>query len=92
MLSIKQGILLSAIVDKMNIKIENPEGSQAQVGADLVIQMASKAYRAEEEIYSLVASVKGCSVEEAPNINLAEFLEELTGNPAIMDFLKSAVK
>ena len=92
MLSIKQGILLSAIVDKMDIKIENPEATQAQVGAELVIQMASKAHKAEQEIYSLVVSVKGCTAEEAPNIDLVEFLGELTGNPAIMDFLKSAAK
>lgn len=92
MLTIKQGIKLSAIVDKMQLEITNPEASQKEVGADLIMQLMSKAHRAEQEIYDLVAELKGCSVVEAAQVNLVEFITELTGNKDVMAFFKSAAK
>ncbi len=92
MLNIGTGIKLSAIVDKMDLKIENTEGTQAAVGAELILKIAAKAHKAEGEIYNLVAEVKGCSIEEAPNVDLINFIGELFDSPDVVNFLKSAVK
>ncbi|MCK9326510.1 MAG: hypothetical protein M0P69_13550 [Bacteroidales bacterium] len=92
MLNIGTGIKLSAIIDKMDLKIDNPDGSRAEVGAELVVKVISKAHKAEKEIYNLVAEVKGCSIEEAPNVDLINFIGELFDSPDVVNFLKSAVK
>ena len=92
MLTIGTGIKLSAIIDKMELKIDNPEGTRAEVGAELIIKVVSKAHKAEAEIYSLVAEVKGCSIQDASKVDLMEFIGELSGNPDVVNFLQSAVK
>lgn len=92
MLTLKQGIKLSAIIDKLGIKINNPNGTQEEVGADLMMQILSKAHKAENEIYAFVAEVKGISSKEAENIDLISFVKELTADPGVINFFKSAVK
>jgi hypothetical protein len=92
MITIAQGIKLSAIVDKMDIKITNPTGSQAEVGADLMMQIVKKAHKAEGELYAFVAEVKKISVEEAKQADLLEFIKELTSSPELMGFFGDAVK
>lgn len=101
MLTIKQGIKISAIIDKMDIKIKatevNEEGktvekTKDQIGADLIIQITSKAYKAESEIYALVAEIKGCSIKEAENVDLIQWIKDIAGNSDLLNFFKSAVK
>lgn len=90
MLTIKQGLKLSAIIDKLDIKITNPNGKPEEVGADLLMQLARKAYKAEKEIYAFIAEIKGITPEEAENIDLVQFIKELASNAGIMNFFKSA--
>lgn len=92
MLTLKQGLKLSAIIDKLELKINNPDANAEQVGADLMMQVISKAHKAEKEIYSFVAEIKGITIEEAQNINLIEFIKELVSDESVMGFFKSAVK
>ena len=92
MLTIKQGLKISAIVDKLELKITNPEGSQEQVGSDMIMQILSRAHRAEQEIYALVSEIKGCTAKEAEKVDLIEFIKEVMANTGIMDFFKSAVR
>lgn len=101
MLTLKQGLLLSAIIDKLGIKIKTTEKNekgekvyltQEEIGADLLIQIASKAHRAEKEIYALVAEMRGITPAEAAKINLLAFAQELLAAPGLMDFFKSAAK
>jgi len=92
MITTRQGIKLSAIVDKLNISIKNPEATQEQVGADLIIQVVSKAHRAEQEIYSFVAEIKKCTVVEAEEVDLIKFIKDMMANPDLVSFFKSAVK
>jgi len=92
MITLKQGLKLSAIIDKLDIKIKDPNGTPAQVGADLMMQIISKAHKAEEEIYAFVAEVKGISIKEAEEINLIDFINEIGQNKDIAVFFKSAVK
>jgi len=92
MLTIKQGFKISAIIDKLDLKVTDPKAPQEQVGADLMIQIISKAYKAEQEIYDLVAEIKGCTATEAEKIDLVGFIKEITSNAGVMDFFRSAVK
>jgi hypothetical protein len=92
MLTIKQGLKISAIVDKMDLKITDPNGTQEQVGADMIMQSVRKAHKAEQEVYALVADIKGCTAAEAEKVDLVEFIKEVSNNAGIMDFFSSAVK
>lgn len=92
MLTIKQGIKISAIIDKLDMKITDPKATQEQVGADLIMQIVSKAHRAEQEIYNLVAEIKGVTIKDAEQVDLVEFIKDILSNAGIMDFFKSAVK
>ncbi len=92
MLTLKQGIKLSAIVDKMEITIDNPTGSKEQVGADLIKQLLCKAHRAENEIIQFVAEVKKITPGEAANIDLIQFVKDMVSDGEVLSFFKSAVK
>jgi len=91
MLTINQGIRLSAIIEKIDIEI-NPELTQEQLGASLVKQVVSKAYKAGNEIKAFVAETKGCSIEEAGKVDLIEFFKDLVADTGIKDFFTSALK
>lgn len=92
MLTLKQGLKISAIIDKLDIKIVNPNGTQEQVGADMMMQLVSKAHRAEQEIYAFVADIKKVDLAEAESIDLVAFIKEIITNSGMVDFFKSAVK
>ena len=88
----RQAFKLSAIIDKIDIKISNPKGSLEEVGADVMLQLAKKAYKAENEILQLVADVKGCTVEDAASLDFVQTIKDLMNDPSILGFFKSAVK
>lgn len=92
MLTVKQGIRLSAIIEKIGLKITDPKASEEQVGADLVMQFVSKAHVAEQEIYDFVAATKGITPEQAQEVDLIAFLKELFSDPGLASFFASAVK
>jgi len=92
MLTLKQGVKISAIVDKLNLKITDPEASQEKVGADIIMQVVRKAHLAEQEIYALVADIKKISVKEAEEVDLVAFIQELLPEKGLADFFKFAVK
>ena len=91
MITIEMGMRISAIVDKLELKVPDPTKGQTAFGADLMMQVLSKAHRAKEEIYSLVAQIKGCSAKDAKEVNLVEFIKELASTDGLKDFLSSAV-
>lgn len=92
MLTLKQGLKLSAIIDKLDIKISNPNGKPEEIGADLMMQIISKAHKAEKEIYAFVAETKGITAQEAENIDLVQFIKEIAADAGMINFFKSAVK
>lgn len=91
MLTLKQGLKLSAIIDKLDIKISNPNAKAEEIGADLMMQIVRKAYKAESEIYAFVAETKGISAKEAENVDLIKFVKELVSDSGVINFFKSAV-
>ena len=92
MLTLKQGLKLSAIIDKLDLKLRNPEADENKVGADLMIQIISKSHKAEKEIHAFVAEVKEIRHQEAQNIDLVQFIKEIASDAGVVNFFKSAVK
>lgn len=91
MLTLKQGLKLSAIIDKLDLKITDPKASQEQIGADLMMQIISKAHKAEKEIYAFVAEAKGITPQEAEKVDLVQFIKEIAADAGVVNFFKSAV-
>lgn len=91
MITIKQALKISAIIDKLDLKINNPQASQAEVGSDLMMQVVSKVHKAEKEIISFVTDIKKCTPEEAGEFDIFEVIKELAGND-LKVFFQSAVK
>ncbi len=92
MITIEQGMKVSAIIDKMKITMPVTKGKgQQELGAELMFQVVSKLHKAKDEVYAFVAEVKGCTKEEAKNVDLIEFIKELIGAEGMKDFLSSAV-
>lgn len=92
MITLKQGIKLSAIIDKLDLKISNPNAGAEQIGADMIMQIVSKAHKAEQEIYAFVAEYKSITSKEAENIDLIQLTKELVSDAGVVNFFKSAVK
>jgi hypothetical protein len=99
MLTIKQGIKLSAIIDKMGLEVKAtkvaPDGTtkrltQEEVGADLIMQGIKNLHKAENELYAFVASAKKCTVQEAEEVDVVAFIKDMFSDAATLDFLKSA--
>ena len=90
-MTLKQGIKLSAIIDKLDLKITDPKADANKIGADLMMQIISKAHKAEKEIYAFVAEVKGISQQEAENVDLVKFIKEIASDAGVINFFKSAV-
>ena len=91
-MNIKQAMKLSAIIDKMGIKISNAKGSQEDIGADLIMQLVSKAYKAEKEIYAFISDLKKITPTEAEEIDLIEFIKEMQEVNNLKGFFTSANK
>lgn len=91
-MNIKQSMRLSAIIDKMGIKITNPKATQEEVGADLVIQIIGSAWKAEKEIYNFIAEIKKITVQEAEEVDLIEFIKEMNEISGLKGFFMSVVK
>lgn len=92
MLTLKQGLKLSAIIDKLDLKITDPKADASKVGADLMMQIVAKAHKAEQEIYAFVAEVKGITPQEAEKVDLVQFIKEIAADAGVINFFKSAVK
>ena len=92
MLTLKQGLKLSAIIDKLDLKITDPKADANKIGADLMMQIISKAHKAEQEIYAFVAEIKGITPQEAEKVDLVQFIKEIASDAGLVSFFKSAVK
>ena len=92
----KQGLKLSAIIDKLEIKIDDPKGDLEKVGADMMVQIVSKAHKAEREIYEFIAGLSGLTVDQVKKLGIEDLKNMFTefGKNAggLVSFFKSAAK
>lgn len=85
-LKIKDTIILSKIMDKCDVVIEN--GTQEEVGLALVSKILTGMHKAEEEVYELVMSLKDCTRAEAMELDVVPIIKDLMKNQEIADFFK----
>lgn len=87
---------ISACIDKMgigdelkklNVDTGNEEEDNKELGKQLIILIASKIYKAKEEVYELIANYKGITIEEAKKVAIIPVIKEILGINGIKDFL-----
>ena len=91
-MNIKQTMKLSQIIDKIDLKITDPTADQEQLGADLIMQLVRNAYKAEVEIYSFIADLKKIPLADAENVDIMDFVKDLTEVNGLKSFFTSASK
>jgi VIT1/CCC1 family predicted Fe2+/Mn2+ transporter len=91
-LTTRVALKVAKLIKKLDIKINNPEGTAQEVGADVILQMVNKAGDAEDEILELLAAVTGKTKEEAMEIDLIEFFQEEMKEDGFLAFFSSALK
>ena len=88
----KQVIKLSALIDKMGLKIDDPKASQEKIGADLMMKMVCNLHKAEKEAIDFVCVIKKCTPEEAEEIDVIALISEMLKGSGVIDFFKSAAR
>ena len=95
-ISTEMAIIMSAIVDKMEIGQELKEmevntgdekKDREELGKQLIVLIISKLYKAKEEVYELIALYKGITIEEAKTAEIIPIIKELFGVDGAVDFL-----
>ena len=81
---------ISLIIDKMEIAndiMNIDRSSNEEVGRALIALIISKMYKAENEIYEVIAEYKSISVEEAKKTEIIPILKDLLKLKDVKDFL-----
>ncbi len=95
-ISTEMAIIMSAIVDKMEIGQElkqmevntgDEKKDREELGKQLIVLIISKLYKAKEEVYELISLYKGIPVEEAKKAQIIPIIKELFGIDGAVDFL-----
>lgn len=84
----KMGI--SSLIMDINIETGNEDLDKQEVVKKLIALIIDNLYKAEEDITSLVADLKGITKEEAENEDLIPIIKDLINNDKIKSFLKFA--
>lgn len=81
MISSRMAIIVSAMIDKMDIDIKDIEGKdQEDIGEKLISTLIRKLYKAEDEVYRLIAEYKGISKEEAAKADFVAIIKEIASD------------
>lgn len=89
-------IKLSAIIDKLDLKDElkklevktdNEEKDNEELGKQLIMLFISKIYKAEEEVYELISIYKKIDIEQAKKENIIPIIKEIMNVDGIKSFL-----
>lgn len=81
---------ISLIIDKMGIAndiMNIDKGSNEEVGKALIGLIISKIYKAENEVYELIAQYKNISIEQAKSIEIIPIIKEVFALKEVKDFL-----
>lgn len=83
-------IKISLIIDKMGIAndiMSIDKSSNEEVGKALIALIISKMYKAENEVYEVIAEYKNITVEEAKKAEIMPILKDLLKLKEVKDFL-----
>jgi len=84
MVTPKAIVLISTMLDKMDINIETLTGpSQEEVALKLVGMISRRLYKAEKEFYGILAEYKDISVEEAQKVDFVVTFKEMMSEAGI---------
>ena len=84
MVTPKAIVLISTMLDKMDINIDPLTGpSQEEVALKLVGMISRRLYKAEGEFYGILAEYKGISVEEAQKVDFVVTFKEMMSEAGI---------
>ena len=91
-LKAKHIIMLSKLVSKMNLEVNLKDKTQEELGVDLVFGILSNIYKAEKELYELLSSLSGYSVDTIADTELKDLVSPLTVIiKEVTNFMKPAV-
>jgi hypothetical protein len=81
-------IKLSAMIDKMGIDLSTIQGkTNEETGLKMISIIIKNIYKAEQELYELIALKNKIETEEAKKINVIAFIKELMKVDGMADFL-----
>ena len=84
MVTPKAIVLISTMLDKMDINIETLTGpSQEEVALKLVGMISRRLHKAESEFYGILAEYKGISAEEAQKVDFVSTFKEMMSEAGI---------
>jgi len=84
MLTPKIVVIISAMIDKMDLDISDIKGKdQKEVGTKLLTILVKRLYKAEDEVYRLIAEYKGITIEEAAKCDFIAVVKELVADTGI---------
>jgi len=85
---------VAKIIGKLDLDFSgiDAKAEVGEVGKTMLLQIINKLGDAEEEVIELIAAVKGCSKEEALEVDLVELFKDETGEDGLLAFFSSAVK
>lgn len=87
---------LSACIDKMEIGEElknldvntgNVEKDNEELGKQLIVLIITKLHKAKDEIYEMIATYKGVSIDEAKKEEIIPIIKEILSIDGVKDFL-----
>lgn len=81
----KMGI--SSLILEINEETGNEEKDNKKVTVKLLSLIIDNLYKAEDEITSLVAEIKGITKEEAENVDIIPILKDFLNNETVSRFL-----
>ncbi len=85
MVTPKTIVIISAMIDKMGLEIDDLKGKdQKEVGTKLLTVIAKRVYKAENELYQLIAEYKGISIEEAAKVDFIAVIKEMLADAGIV--------
>lgn len=88
----RQIIKISALVEKMGIKIDAKKDVE-ELGSEVIWQLLTGAHKAEQEVSEVLAAFMECEPEEALDIDLLEKWYQFTDSDKgknILGFFQSA--
>lgn len=92
MITTRQAIGISRLIDKLDLKITDPSADAEKIGSDMIMQVVTKIHTAEDAVYELVASIKGCTKEEAKDVDLFELYQQKLADSELMRFFIKAAR
>lgn len=89
-MKVKEALMISRLVDKLELTIEDPTADAGTVGTALLMQILSKVHKAEKEVCQLISILTGCKESEALDEDVFDLFDRYK-DEGILSFFTSRV-